>query len=90
MHQLTSIVPVHSVRRHGALRASSRNAHRATGWEGVLKTVEARYRGQISRIYFRDDAEFASPEIYNYLETEGIKFAIVLSANRVLQERIGH
>lgn len=90
MRQLTSIVPVQSVRRHGALRASSRNAHSASGWEVVLKTVVARYRGQISNIYFRGDAEFVSPEIYNYLEAGRIKFAIVLPANRVLQGRIGH
>jgi hypothetical protein len=66
------------------------NVHSADGWEGVLKPVVARYRGKLSRIYFRADAGFANPEVYEYLEGEGIKFAIRLPANRVLQERIGY
>ena len=50
----------------------------------------ARYRGKVSLIYFRADAGFANPEVYEYLEAEGIKYAIRLPANRVLQERIGY
>ena len=34
-----------------ALRAG--NVHSAGGWEGVLKPVILRYRGKVSRIYFR-------------------------------------
>ena len=66
------------------------NVHSADGWEGVLKPVVTRYRGKGSRLYFRADAGFANPEIYEYLEAEGIKYAIRLPANRVLQERIGY
>ena len=66
------------------------NVHSADGWESVLKPVVARYRGKVSRIYFRADAGFANPEVYEYLEAERIKYAIRLPANRVLQERIGH
>src|SRR5271166_5722282 len=66
------------------------NVHSADGWEGVLKPVLARYRGKLSRIYFRADAGFANPDVYEFLETERIKYAIRLPANRVLQERIGH
>jgi Transposase DDE domain group 1 len=66
------------------------NVHSADEWEGVLKPVVARYRGKLSRIYFRADAGFANPEVYQYLEDEGIKYAIRLPANRVLQERIGY
>jgi hypothetical protein len=44
----------------------------------------------VSRIYFRADAGFANPEVYEYLEAEGIKYAIRLPANRVLQERIAY
>jgi hypothetical protein len=66
------------------------NVHSADGWEGVLKPVLARYRGKVLRIYFRADAGFANPEVYEYLETERIKYAIRLPANRVLQERIAH
>ena len=49
------------------------NVHSADGWEGVLKPVVARYQGKVSRIYFRADAGFANPEVYEYLEAEGIK-----------------
>jgi hypothetical protein len=66
------------------------NVHSADGWDGVLKPVVARYQGKVSRIYFRADAGFANPEVYEFLEAEGIKYAIRLPANRVLQERIGY
>jgi hypothetical protein len=66
------------------------NVHSADGWDGVLKPVVARYRGKVSRIYFRADAGFANPDVYEFLEAERIKYAIRLPANRVLQERIGH
>jgi DDE family transposase len=49
-----------------------------------------RYQGKVSRIYFRADAGFANPEVYDFLEAEWIKYAIRLSANSILQERIGH
>jgi hypothetical protein len=66
------------------------NVHSADGWDEVLKPVVARYRGKVSRIYFRADAGFASPEVYEFLEAEGIKYAFRLPANRVLQGRIGY
>jgi hypothetical protein len=66
------------------------NVHSADGWDGVLKPAVARYKGHVSRIYFRGDAGFANPEIYDYLESEGLKYAIRLPTNRVLQGRIAH
>src|ERR1700674_3507249 len=66
------------------------NVHSADGWEGVLTPVVERYQGKVSRIYFRADAGFANPEVYEFLEAERIKYAIRLPANRILQERIGH
>ena len=66
------------------------NVHSADGWESVLKPVVERYKGKVSRIYFRADAGFANPEVYEFLEAERIKYAIRLPANRILQERIGH
>jgi hypothetical protein len=45
-----------------------------------------RYRG-VWRIYFRADAAFAMPGVYEYLEAEHIKYAIRLPANQVLQGR---
>ncbi len=64
--------------------------HSADGWDSALKPVVIRNKSRVSRIYFRGDAAFANPDIYEYLEGEGIKYAIRLPANRVLQERIGH
>lgn len=66
------------------------NVHSADGWKGVLDPVVARYRGKVARIYFRADAGFANPDVYEYLEAEGIKYAIQLPANRVLQDSIGY
>ena len=37
------------------------NVHSADGWEGVLKPVVARYKGKVSRIYFRADAYISAP-----------------------------
>ena len=66
------------------------NVHSADGWRAVLEPVIARYRGSVKRLYFRGDAAFANPEMYEYLEAEGIGYAIRLPANRVLQNRIGY
>ena len=66
------------------------NVHSAEGWRAVLEPVVARYRGTVKRLYFRADAAFANPEIYEFLEAEGFGYAIRLPANGVLQERIGH
>jgi hypothetical protein len=66
------------------------NVHSSDGWRDVLEPVVVRYRGKVSRLYFRADATFANPEIYEFLEAEGFKYAIQLPANSVLQERIGY
>jgi hypothetical protein len=66
------------------------NVHSADGWRGVLEPVVSRYRDMGTRLYFRGDAAFANPEIYEFLEVEGMGYAIRLPANRVLQEKIGY
>jgi hypothetical protein len=66
------------------------NVHSANGWRAVLEPVVARYRGTVKRLYFRGDAAFANPEIYEFLEAEGIGYTIRLPANNVLQNRIGY
>jgi hypothetical protein len=66
------------------------NVHSADGWQSVLTPVVERYKGKVSRFYFRADAAFANPDLYEYLEGEGIKYAIRLPANPILQERIAH
>ena len=70
-----------------ALRSG--NVHSANGWSAVLEPVVARYR-TVKRRYFRGDAAFANPEIYEFLEAEGYGYAIRLPTNHVLQGEIGH
>jgi Transposase DDE domain group 1 len=71
-----------------SLRAG--NVHSADGWDAVLRPVVARYQGKVSRIYFRADAAFAMPGVYEFLEAERIKYAIRLPINKVLQGQIGY
>jgi hypothetical protein len=66
------------------------NVHSAAGWRAVLELVIARYRGTVKRLYFRGDAALANPEMYEYLEAEGIGYTIRLLANDVLQRQIGN
>src|ERR1700682_3696857 len=71
-----------------ALRSG--NVHSAAGWRDVLEPVVARYRGTVKRRYFRGDAAFANPEIYEFLEAEGYGYTIRLPTNHVLQSKIGY
>src|SRR5262249_29626304 len=71
-------------------KAAQRSAASPSQMERFDKPVVARYQGKVSRIYFRADAAFAMPEVYEFLEAERIKYAIRLPANQVLQSRIGY
>jgi hypothetical protein len=66
------------------------NVHSADGWESVFKPVIVRYQGKVLRIYFRADAAFAMPGVYECLEAERVKYAIRIPTNQVLQNRIGY
>jgi hypothetical protein len=66
------------------------NVHSADGWRAVLEPVIARYRGVVKHLYFRGDAAFANPEVYELLEAEGASYTIRLPANQVLQDKIGY
>src|SRR5689334_1770579 len=66
------------------------NVHSAEGWREVLEPVIARYRTTVKRRYFRADAGFAAPEVYELLEAENYGYVIRLPANAVLQRRIAH
>jgi hypothetical protein len=61
--------------------------HSADDWRSVLEPVVSRYRGTKKR-FFRGDAAFAKPELYEFLEAEGYQYAIHLPANDVLLEEI--
>src|ERR1017187_1091388 len=60
------------------------NVHSAKDWRAVLEPVVARYQGRNLRRYFRADAAFANPELYEYLEAEGFEYAIRLPGNDAL------
>jgi len=66
------------------------NVHSADGWREVLEPVVNRYRDRKLRRYFRADAAFASPEVYEFVEAEGYLYAIRIPKNQVLEESIGH
>jgi hypothetical protein len=66
------------------------NVHSADGWRAVLEPVISRYRGTVKRRYFRGDAAFANPEIYEFLEDESMGYVIRLPGSRVLQNKIGY
>ena len=66
------------------------NVHSADDWESVLKPVVVRYQGRNLRRYFRGDAAFALPNLYEYLEAEGFLYAIRLPKNQILQASIAH
>ena len=66
------------------------NVHSADGWRDVLEPVVERYRERNLRRYFRRDAAFAAPDIYEFLEAEGFLYAVRLKANAALLECISH
>ena len=66
------------------------NVHSADEWCDVLGPVVERYRGRNLSRYFRGDAGFARPDVYEFLEAEGFRYAIRLPANERLQEKIDH
>ena len=53
-----------------------------------MKLVVVRYKGWKVPLYFRGNAAFAAPEIYENLEAEGFLYSIRLPKNQVLQESI--
>jgi hypothetical protein len=60
------------------------NVHSVDGWRAVLESVVARYRGKVKHLYFHADADadadadaaFAGPEVYEFPEAQGVKYAI--------------
>ena len=56
----------------------------------MLEPVITRYRGKRLRRFFRGDAAFALPGIYDFLEVEDFGYAIRLPANTVLQGNFAH
>jgi len=66
------------------------NVHSADNWRLVLEPVVERYRQEDIPRFFRGDAAFARPAIYEYLEKEGLFYAIRLPGNELLYDHIEH
>jgi hypothetical protein len=66
------------------------NVHSADRWKELLEPIVRRHENKKVRKYFRGDAAFAKPEIYEYLEEKGLLYAIRLPANDVLYDEIKH
>ena len=66
------------------------NVHSAERWREVLEPAVERYQKKGMRLLFRADAAFAKPEVYEFLESRDIGYAIRLPANQVLQGHIKH
>ena len=64
------------------------NVHSAHKWRQVLEPILSRYAETGLRRYFRADAAFAKPDIYEYLEERRVFYAIRLPSNKVLQYEI--
>jgi hypothetical protein len=64
------------------------NVASAEDWRSVLEPTIARYRDLDIDRFFRGDAAFARPELYEYLEAERYLYAIRLPTNEVLQREI--
>ena len=64
------------------------NVHSAHRWRDVLDPILSRYGATGVRRYFRADAAFAKPDIYEYLEERRVFYAIRLPSNEVLQREI--
>ena len=75
--------------REGAMLRPG-NVHSADGWEEFIEPIIERYLNMAVRLLFRADAAFAKPELYEYLETRRIGYAIRLPTNEVLQREIAH
>jgi hypothetical protein len=66
------------------------NVHSAHSWRAVLEPIAARYERTGVRRYFRADAAFARPEVYEYLEEHRCLYAIRLPSNEVLERKTQH
>ncbi len=64
--------------------------HSAERWREALEPVVERYQEKGVRLLFRADAAFAKPEVYEYLESRDIGYAMQIPAKEVLQRHILH
>jgi hypothetical protein len=91
--ECTCYHPLFLFNQHGDLERvllRNGNVHSADDWRSVLEPVVERYCGASLPKFFRADAAFASPEVYEFLEAEGFLYAMRLPRNAVLEDSIQH
>ena len=89
----TCFHPLFCFNQYGDLERSmlrSGNVHSADYWRSVLEPVVNWYRKKSVERYFRGDAAFANPAIYEFLEKERFFYTIRLKSNNLLHESIEH
>jgi hypothetical protein len=64
------------------------NVHSAEGWAELLLPEIERQQKLGKEVVFRADAAFAKPEIYEALESRGVKYAIRIPANENLEQDV--
>jgi hypothetical protein len=64
------------------------NVHSVDDWRGVLEPVVARHRDQNIQRFFRADAAFARPKVYEFLEAEAYRYTIPRRLFQAILEQI--
>ena len=64
------------------------NVHSADGWQEFIEPVLRHYVLKGMKVFFRADAAFAIPELYELCENLGIDYAIRIKENKKLSRRV--
>jgi hypothetical protein len=64
------------------------NVHSAEHWDQVLLPEIERQQQQGKDVVVRADAAFAKPEVYEALEARGVKYAIRIPSNDILEREV--
>jgi len=64
------------------------NVHSVEQWEEVLLPEIERQQAQGKNVVVRADATFATPELYDTLEKRGVRYAIHIPSNDILEREI--
>jgi hypothetical protein len=64
------------------------NVHSAEDWDRVLLPEIKRQQKQGKDVVVRADAGFAKPELYEALEARGVKYAIRIPSNDILEQAV--
>ncbi len=64
------------------------NVHSAEDWDQVLLPEIALQQQQGKDVVVRADAAFAKPELYEALEARGVRYAILIPSNDILEQEV--